>query len=82
MKSIDGIRMKKKFFWDQTKLAHRHWLSVNMTTEALLGFRAFNERKLTGKDTINFIKYRQLLANAHPFDQNLIDKVLPNPLEK
>ncbi|MFX0049721.1 MAG: 6-oxocyclohex-1-ene-1-carbonyl-CoA hydratase [Candidatus Hermodarchaeota archaeon] len=77
MKSIDGIRMKKKFFWDQTKLANRHWLSVNMTTEALLGFRAFNERKLTGKDVIDFIKYRQLLAQAHPFDQELIDAVLP-----
>ena len=79
MKSIDGIRMKKKFFWDQTKLANRHWLSVNMTTEALLGFRAFNERKQTGKDVIDFIKYRQLLAEAHPFDQELIDMVLPKP---
>ena len=82
MKSIDGIRMKKKFFWDQTKLANRHWLSVNMTTEALLGFRAFNERKLTGKDTIDFIKYRQLLANAHSFDQKLIETVLPKPVKK
>ncbi len=81
MKSIDGIRMKKKFFWDQTKLANRHWLSANMATEALLGFRTFNERKLTGKDTIDFIKYRQLIANAHPFDQKLIDTVLPKPLQ-
>jgi 6-oxo-cyclohex-1-ene-carbonyl-CoA hydrolase len=77
MKSIDGIRQKKKFFWDQTKLANRHWLSTNMMSEALLGFRAFNERKLTGKDVIDFIKYRQLLAQAHPFDQDLIDTVLP-----
>jgi 6-oxo-cyclohex-1-ene-carbonyl-CoA hydrolase len=82
MKSIDGIRMKKKFFWDQTKLANRHWLSVNMSTEALLGFRAFNERKQTGKDVIDFIKYRQLLAEARPFDQELIDQVLPKPLNK
>ena len=22
--------MKKKFFWDQTKLANRHWLAANM----------------------------------------------------
>jgi len=79
MKSIDGIRMKKKFFWDQTKLANRHWLSVNMMTEALLGFRAFNERKQTGKDVIDFIKYRRLLAQTHPFDQDLIGAVLPKP---
>ncbi|MFX1512807.1 MAG: 6-oxocyclohex-1-ene-1-carbonyl-CoA hydratase [Promethearchaeota archaeon] len=82
IKSIDGIRQKKKFFWDQTKLANRHWLSVNMTSEALLGFRAFNERKLTGKDVIDFIKYRQLLAQAHPFDQSLIDAVLPKKKEQ
>lgn len=81
MKSIDGIRMKKKFFWDQMKLPNRHWLASNMSTEALLGFRAFNERKITGKDTIDFIKYRQLLAQGHPFDQELIDAVLPKPRE-
>ncbi len=49
IKSIDGIRMKKKFFWDMTKLANRHWLSVNMMTEAFLGFNAFNTKKITGK---------------------------------
>lgn len=79
IKSIDGIRQKKKFFWDQAKLANRHWLSTNMMSEALLGFRAFNERKQTGKDVIDFIKYRQLLAEAHQFDQELIDAVLPKP---
>ncbi|MHA2500696.1 MAG: 6-oxocyclohex-1-ene-1-carbonyl-CoA hydratase, partial [Candidatus Hodarchaeales archaeon] len=79
MKSIDGIRMKKKFFWDQTKLANRHWLAANMATEALLGFRAFNERKMTGKDVIDFIRYRQLLAQGHAFDQELIAAVLPKP---
>ncbi len=81
IKSIDGIRQKKKFFWDQTKLANRHWLSVNMMGEALLGFRAFNERKETGKDVIDFIKYRQLLAQAHPLNQELIDSVLPKKKE-
>jgi 6-oxo-cyclohex-1-ene-carbonyl-CoA hydrolase len=79
IKSIDGIRMKKKFFWDQTKLANRHWLATNMATEAFLGFHAFNNKKITGKDTIDFIKYRQLLAEGHPFDDELIKAVLPKP---
>ncbi|MEJ5378343.1 MAG: 6-oxocyclohex-1-ene-1-carbonyl-CoA hydratase [bacterium] len=79
IKSIDGIRMKKKFFWDMTKLANRHWLSVNMMTEAYLGFNAFNTKKITGKDLIDFIKYRQLLAQAHPFDQELMEAVLAKP---
>ena len=79
IKSIDGIRMKKKFFWDQTKLANRHWLAANMATEAYIGFNAFNNRKLTGKDVIDFVKYRQLLADGHPFDEKLIESVLPKP---
>ena len=28
--SIDSIREKKKFFWDQSKLSKRHWLAANM----------------------------------------------------
>ena len=76
MMSIDCIRQKKKFFWDQAKLPSRHWLAANMQTEAYLGFNAFNTKKLTGQDTIDFIKYRQLLAEAHPFDQDLIDAVM------
>lgn len=82
IKSIDGIRMKKKFFWDQTKLANRHWLSANMATEAFLGFHAFNNKKETEKDVIDFIKYRQLLAEGHPFDDKLKEAVLPKPLKK
>ena len=45
IKSIDGIRQKKKFFWDTTKNEHRHWLAANMSGEAFLGFGAFNYEK-------------------------------------
>jgi 6-oxocyclohex-1-ene-carbonyl-CoA hydrolase len=76
MMSIDGVRAKKKFFWDQAKLPNRHWLVANMNTEAYLGFNAFNNKKLTGKDVIDFIKYRQLLAEGKTFDQELVDAVL------
>ncbi|MFI5251306.1 MAG: 6-oxocyclohex-1-ene-1-carbonyl-CoA hydratase [Bacteroidota bacterium] len=81
IKSIDGIRAKKKFFWDQTKLANRHWLAANMATEGFLGFTAFNNRKLTGKDVIDFVRYRQLLAGGHAIDEELIEEVLPHPLD-
>jgi 6-oxo-cyclohex-1-ene-carbonyl-CoA hydrolase len=80
-KSIDGIRAKKKFFWDQTKLANRHWLAANMSGEALLGFNAFNTRKITGVDVIDFIRYRQLLAEGHPMDDALFEQVLATPQE-
>jgi len=81
IKSIDGIRQKKKFFWDQTKLANRHWLAANMATEAFLGFTAFNNKKTTGKDVIDFVKYRQLLAEGHQFDDKLKEAVLPKPMK-
>ncbi len=81
IKSIDGIRAKKKFFWDQMKLANRHWLSANMNGEAYLGFTAFNTKKLTGKDVIDFIKYRQLIAAGALMDEEFFAEVLPKPLE-
>jgi 6-oxo-cyclohex-1-ene-carbonyl-CoA hydrolase len=79
IKSIDGIRAKKKFFWDQAKLANRHWLAANMSGEALLGFGAFNTKKITGVDVIDFVKYRQLIAAGHPLDEALFEQVLGRP---
>jgi 6-oxo-cyclohex-1-ene-carbonyl-CoA hydrolase len=78
-KSIDGIRGKKKFFWDQTKLANRHWLAANMSGEAFLGFTAFNNRKLTGVDVIDFVKYRQLIAAGETLGEALFEQVLAPP---
>lgn len=79
IKSIDSIRAKKKFFWDQMKLANRHWLAANMNHEAWLGFNAFDSKKLTGKDVIDFIKYRQLVAQGHQFDEAFAEQVLAKP---
>jgi len=81
IKAVDGIRMKKKYFWDISKSANRHWLSVNMSTEAFLGFNAFNTRKMTGSDVIDFVKFRQLIARGMPFDDNLFDQVMQKPKE-
>jgi len=79
MKSIDGIRAKKKFFWDQMKLANRHWLAANMNHEAWLGFSAFDSKKTTGKDVIDFVKYRQLVASGARFDEAFAAQVLAKP---
>jgi 6-oxo-cyclohex-1-ene-carbonyl-CoA hydrolase len=77
--SIDGIRAKKKFFWDQMKLPNLHWLKANMSGEAFLGFTAFNTRKITGTDTIDFIKYRQLIAEGEMLDDDFFEAVLGKP---
>ncbi|MFZ5511402.1 MAG: 6-oxocyclohex-1-ene-1-carbonyl-CoA hydratase, partial [Pseudomonadota bacterium] len=77
--SIDGIRGKKKFFWDQMKLANRHWLAANMNHEAWLGFNAFDAKKTTGKDVIDFVRFRQLVAEGALFDERFAEQVLAKP---
>jgi len=81
IKSLDSVRAKKKFFWDMQKNYNRHWLSVNMMTEAFLGFNAFNTKKITGKDVIDFVKYRQLIAEGKDVDEAFMEAVLPAPAE-
>lgn len=79
IKAIDAVRSKKKLFWDVAKDYNRHWLAANMSSEAFLGFTAFNTKKLTGKDTIDFIKYRQLVAVGHEENDDLFAQVLAQP---
>jgi 6-oxo-cyclohex-1-ene-carbonyl-CoA hydrolase len=79
IKSIDGIRMKKKYFWDICKNGNRHWLAANMGGEAFLGFGAFNTKKITGQDTIDFIKFRQNVADSRLWDEEMFAEVLGKP---
>ena len=80
-KTLDSLRAKKKYFWDQAKNYNRHWLAANMNTEAFMGFNAFNTKKITGRDVIDFVEYRQLLARGKPVDEAFMEAVLPKPLE-
>ncbi|RLB73983.1 MAG: 6-oxocyclohex-1-ene-1-carbonyl-CoA hydratase [Deltaproteobacteria bacterium] len=80
-KSVDGVRAKKKFFWDQAKLPNRHWLAANMNYEAYMGFNAFNTKKITGQDTIDFIKYRQLVGEGQEIGEALYEQVFGTPKE-
>lgn len=81
IKSVEGIRLKKKFFWDQAKVINRHWLAANMNGEAYLGFNAFNTKRITGQDTIDFIEYRKRQAKGAPFDEEFMAAVLGTPKE-
>ncbi len=81
IKSLDSVRAKKKYFWDMAKNYNRHWLAVNMTTEAYLGFQAFNTKEITGQDVIDFVKYRQLVAEGKTVDEAFMEAVLPKPKE-
>ncbi len=79
IKSIDGIRMKKKYFWDICKNANRHWLAANMGGEAFLGFGAFNTKKITGEGTIDFIKFRQNIAESKLWSMDMFAEVMGQP---
>lgn len=79
--SLDSLRAKKKFFWDAAKHMNRHWLQANMNNEAWLGFNAFNTKKLTGQDTVDFVRLRQQLAQGAMLDEALAEQVLPHPLK-
>jgi 6-oxo-cyclohex-1-ene-carbonyl-CoA hydrolase len=81
IKSIDSVRAKKKFFWDYSKNYNRHWLAANMSGEAYLGFGAFNTKRITGKDTIDFIKFRQNIAAMKTWDMDMFAEVLGKPKE-
>jgi len=81
IKSIDSVRAKKKFFWDYSKNYNRHWLAANMSGEAFLGFGAFNTKRITGKDTIDFIKFRQNIADMKTWDMDMFAEVLGKPQE-
>jgi 6-oxo-cyclohex-1-ene-carbonyl-CoA hydrolase len=79
IKSVESIRLKKKFFWDQAKVNNRHWLAANMNSEAYLGFNAFNTKKITGQDVIDFIEYRRRQARGDAFDAEFMAAVLGKP---
>ena len=81
IKSIDSVRAKKKFFWDYSKNYNRHWLAANMGGEAFLGFGAFNTKRITGQDTIDFIKFRQDIAEMKTWDMDMFAEVLGKPQE-
>lgn len=77
MMAVDGIRAKKRFFWDQAKASSRHWLAANMLGEARLGFTAFAARGETGSDRVDFLELRRRFAEGAPFDDELAAAVLP-----
>lgn len=75
-KTLNSMRKKKLEHWDRNQQANRDWLGLNMMTEAKAGFRAFNEGPKDNRE-VNFIRLRQMLAQGHPWDDELIDAILP-----
>ncbi len=75
-KTLNSMRKKKLEHWDKNQQSNRDWLGLNMMTEAKAGFRAFNEGP-KDKREIDFIKLRLMLAEGHPWDDELVEAILP-----
>jgi 6-oxo-cyclohex-1-ene-carbonyl-CoA hydrolase len=75
-KTISSLRKHKQWHWDNTSVTNREWLALNMMTEGRAGFRAFNEGP-RGRREVDFIRLRQLLAEGHPWDDELLRAVSP-----
>jgi 6-oxo-cyclohex-1-ene-carbonyl-CoA hydrolase len=75
-KTITSLRKHKQWHWDNTSVTNREWLALNMMTEGRAGFRAFNEGP-PGRREVDFIRLRQLLAQGHPWDDELLRAVSP-----
>ena len=52
-----------------------------MNAEAYLGFAAFNSKKITGQDVIDFIEFRRRQAQGDAFDVEFMAAVLGKPKE-
>ncbi len=75
-KTLNSLRKKKLEHWDRNQQTNRDWLALNMMTEAKAGFRAYNEGP-KGNREVDFIKLRKMLAEGHPWDDELVETILP-----
>ena len=75
-KTLSSLRKHKQWHWDNTSVTNREWLALNMMTEARAGFRAFNEGPKDNRE-VDFIRLRQLLAEGHPWDDELLRAISP-----
>lgn len=75
-KTIESVRKHKLAHWDKNRETNRAWLGGNMMTEALCGFRAFNEGP-KGHREIDFVDLRRRLANGEAWGDDLVRAVSP-----
>jgi 6-oxo-cyclohex-1-ene-carbonyl-CoA hydrolase len=75
-KTLSSLRKHKQWHWDNTNVTNREWLALNMMTEGRAGFRAFNEGPKNRRE-VDFVKLRQMLAQGHPWDDELLRAISP-----
>ena len=76
MKTLGSLRKVKLETWNRNAETNREWLGLNMMTEGKAGFQAFNDGP-KGQREVDFVKLRQLLAEARSWDDDLIRAISP-----
>ena len=76
-KTVEELRKPKLEAWNANKENSRAWLSLNMMTEARMGFRAFNEGSREVGREVDFIKLRQELASGTKWTGEFTDSMMP-----
>ncbi|MFZ4576754.1 MAG: 6-oxocyclohex-1-ene-1-carbonyl-CoA hydratase [Myxococcota bacterium] len=76
MMTLQAMRKVKLEWWQRNSETSRHWLGLNMMTEAKAGFQAFNDGPKNDRE-VDFIALRQRLAQAEPWSDQLIRDVSP-----
>ncbi len=76
IKTIESLRKHKLEHWDRNRETNRAWLSLNMTTEANAGFRAFHYGDKMNRE-VDFVRLRQRLAQGAHWSEELIEEIAP-----
>ena len=80
-KSVEELRKPKLNAWNMNKENSRAWLSLNMMTEANMGFRAFNEGNREVGREADFVELRQQLASGTKWNDGFINAMMPGAKE-
>ncbi len=75
-KTLESFRKKKLEVWQRNSETNRSWLALNMNTEAMAGFSAFQFSESRERE-IDFVALRRRLAEGARFDRALVEEVLP-----
>jgi len=77
------LRAQKKVAYERTKAEIIWWWAANAGAygEFDMGMSAFNTKNVTGTTSCDVIKLRQMVAEGHPYDEEMFKAVMPKPKE-
>jgi len=71
------LRQWKRSNFDHDRIEASWWWSAMPYGEYDMGMSSFATRKITGSGDIDMLKYRRMIAEGHPIDEELFEAVMP-----